>query len=86
MWLSDRKQRVILNGASLAWADVLPPRKCNLTDSVHYFINDIDIVIDITGSFIFKYADDTKVGMVVESESQRDEQQSAIANLEELSQ
>ena len=50
------------------------------------FINDIDLAIDVTGSFLFKFADDTKVGMVVETEDQRDELQSAIASLEQWSQ
>jgi hypothetical protein len=38
------------------------------------FINDIDLAIDVT--------DDTKVGMVVETEEQRDELQADITNLE----
>ena len=50
------------------------------------FIDDIDLAIDVTGSFLFKFADDTKVGMVVETEDQRDELQSAIASLEQWSQ
>ena len=35
------------------------------------FINDVDMATDVTGSFLFKFADDTKVGMVVETEEQR---------------
>ena len=50
------------------------------------FINDIDLAIDVTRSFLFKFADDTKVGRVVETEDQRDELQAAISNLEQWSQ
>ena len=48
-------------------------------------MNDIDLAIDVTDSFLFKFADDTKVGMVVETEEQRDELQAAITNLEQWS-
>ena len=73
MWVSDRKQRVILNGCFSAWADVLSgvPQWSVLG-------NDIDMVIDVTGSFPFKFAYDTKVVMVVETEDQRDELRAAI--------
>ena len=46
------------------------------------FIDDIDLAIDVTSSIVFKFADDTKVGKVVETEDKRDELQAAIANLE----
>ena len=49
------------------------------------FINDIDLAFDVTGSFLLKFADDTKLGMVVESEEQRDLLQTGIANLEHWS-
>ena len=71
MWLSDRKQRVIRNGSFSAWADVLSgvPQGSVLGPTLFIlFINDIDLAIDVTGSFLFKFADDTIVGMVVETE------------------
>ena len=42
--------------------------------------------MEVTGSFLFKFADDTKVGMVVESEEQRDMLQAGIDRLELWSQ
>ena len=43
------------------------------------------LAIAVTGSFLLKFADDTKVGMVVENEDHRDELQAAITNLEQWS-
>ena len=48
------------------------------------FINDIDSAFDVTGSFLLKFVN-TKLGMVVESEEQRDLLQAGIANLEHWS-
>ena len=88
-WLSDRKQRVILNGCFSSWADVLSgvPQGSVLGPTLFIiFINDIDLAMEVTGSFLFKFADDTKVGMVVESEEQRDMLQAGIDRLELWSQ
>ena len=58
----------------------LPPNLVNCFDIILQFvlfvifINDIDLAMEVTGSFLFKFADDTKVGMVVETEEQRGEQ------------
>ena len=84
-WLTGRKQRVVLNGKFSDWADVQSgvPQGSVLGPTLFImFINDIDLAVDVTGSFLLKFADDTKVGMVVESEEQRDALQEGIACLE----
>ena len=45
------------------------------------FINDIDQAVEVTSSVLLKFADDTKVGRVVEDQEQRDELQSTIERL-----
>ena len=83
--LSDRKQRVVLNGCFSAWADVLSgvPQGSVLGPTLFIiFINDIDLAMEVTGSFLFKFADDTKVGMAVETENHRDMLQAGIDRLE----
>ena len=84
-WLTGRQQRVILNGKYSEWGDVVSgvPQ-----GSVHgpllfvIFINDIDCAVEITGSTIIKFADDTKWAMVVDSEEQSQAFQEGIRSLE----
>jgi hypothetical protein len=63
--LSDRKQSIILNGCFSSWADVVAVIGPTL---FIIFINDIDLAMEVAGSFILKFSNDTKVGMVLESE------------------
>jgi hypothetical protein len=49
------------------------------------FINDIDRAVEVTISFLLKFADDTKVARVVKSVEQRDELQATINRLVEWS-
>ena len=84
VWLSDRKQRVVLNGEASEWADVLSgvPQGSVLGPTLFLiFINDIDRAVEVTSSVLLKFADDTKVGRVVENEGQREELQSTIDRL-----
>ena len=88
VWLEDRQQRVVLNGEASEWADVLSgvPQGSVLGPTLFLiFINDIDTAVEVTSSVLLKFADDTKVGRVVESEEQRQELQSTINRLVEWS-
>ena len=81
-WLNDRKQRVVLNGNASGWLPVLSgvPQGSVLGPLLFIvFINDIDSYVP--GSSIYKFADDTKVLNVVDTEAERDHLQS---NLEKL--
>ena len=84
VWLENRQQRVVLNGEASEWAEVLSgvPQGSVLGPTLFLiFINDIDRAVEVTSSVLLKFADDTKVGRVVESEEQRQELQAIIDRL-----
>ena len=71
-WLSNRKQRVVLNGSCSNWADVTSgvPQGSVLGPLLFtIFINDIDNAVDTINCFLLKFADDTKGVRVVNSEA-----------------
>ena len=84
-WLSGRKQKVVIDGESLDWIDVI---SSVLQGSVlgailfNIFVNDIDLAT--LYALLWKFADDTKMAMIVENEEDAKKLQEDIDNLSGL--
>jgi hypothetical protein len=87
-WLSGRKQRVVLNGHESSWEEVLSgvPQGSVLGPLLFtIFINDLDLAVTDM-EMLNKFADDTKVGRVIESDDDRKGLQQALDRLIDWSQ
>ena len=79
-WLSNRTQRVVINGKASSWKEVLSgvPQGSVLGPLLFLvFINDLDQAAAAI-HIIKKFADDTKLGHTVTSQREREELQAAL--------
>ena len=84
-WLTDRKQRVIVNNATSDWLPVLSgvPQGSVLGPCLFViYINDID---DTVSSKILKFADDTKITASISSVEEQHILQTDLTRLMEWS-
>ena len=82
-WLSNRLQRVVLNGKFSTWKDVISgvPQGSILGPLLFIiFINCIDDIATLI-SIIRKFADDTKLGQTIKNDSDREILQNCLNNL-----
>lgn len=82
-WLTDRRQKVTLNGEKSEWEPVksgVPQGSVLGPVAFTIFINDLDTAVGQHAK-IFKFADDTKITRKVSSEEDQADMQNTINNL-----
>ena len=79
-WLSDRRQRVVVNGEASPWAEIksgVPQGSLLGPVLFKIYINDIDDVAELI-SLLLKFADDTKLAQIIRDEEDRRRLQAAL--------
>ena len=82
-WLTNRRQRVVLNGKESVWAWVLSgvPQGSVLGPILFLiFINDLDLAVEFV-ELLRKFADDTKIAQTIRSDEDRNTLQAALDSL-----
>jgi ribonucleases P/MRP protein subunit RPP40 len=82
-WLSNRKQRVVLNGREVTWQEVLSSvLKGSVLGPLLFiiFINDLDMSVS-EPELLFKFVDNTKVARVINRDQDRQGLQHAMDRL-----
>ncbi len=85
-WLSNRKQRVVINGTASGWSVVTSGvPQSSVLGSVLFiiYINDIDVSLN---NFISKFVDDTKTGDAIITDHNRMSLQEDLRKISEWSQ
>ena len=83
-WLVGREQRVVINGHHSSWEKVFSgvPQGSVLGPLLFLiYINDLDGAVNVSGTLLKKFADDTKLAMVVENDDDHARFQAALDNL-----
>ena len=85
VWLTGgRQQCVVLNGQQSGWREIVSgviQGSCLGPALFLIFINDIDTAVDLTASCLFKFADDTKLACIVETEEDSKKFQEGVDGL-----
>ena len=85
VWLTGgRQQCVVLNGQQSGWGQIVSgviQGSCLGPALFLAFINDIDTAVDLTSSLLSKFADDTKMASIVETEEDRKRFQEGVDGL-----